>query len=167
MIDCLEKPVDLRGCHLAPLEEEAARALCTDLSAMDPWLTLGYQPGTLYRYLTRQDSCLARMGVFVNGTPAGILCVRYPWLVGANLELLALRSGFQGTGLGAEVLGWLTERSRPLGSSLWTTVSSFNAGARRFYARHGFEAVACLPDLIKPGFDELLLRKRLEARSSG
>jgi GNAT superfamily N-acetyltransferase len=128
---------------------------------MDPWRTLGYQSGGLLRYLTRPDPGLARVAAFVDGSLAGILCVRYPWLAGPNLELLAILRGFQGLGIGAELMGWMVERSRPFGSNLWTTVSSFNAGARRFYARHGFEPVADLPDLVKPGFSELLLRKRL------
>jgi len=46
----------------------------------------------------------------------------------------------------------------PCGSRI--SVSSFNTEARRFYERQGFAEVALLPDLIKPGFDEVLMRRR-------
>jgi hypothetical protein len=39
--------------------------------------------------------------------------------------------------------------------------SEFNARAIEFYERHGFDRVGAIPDLISPGFAELLLRKRL------
>jgi diamine N-acetyltransferase len=163
MVENFEQPVVLQCCELSHLTEEAAKALSVALAEMDPWLSLGYQPGGLYRYLTRSDAGLARRAVFSSGALSGVVCVRYPWLCGANLELLALLPGFQGLGMGAELLGWLSEEARSLASNLWTTVSSFNTAAQQFYARHGFETVARLDDLVKPGFDEFLLRKRLEA----
>lgn len=163
MVESFGQPVVLRCCSLSLLTAEEAKPLSVALADMDPWLTLGYQSGGLYSYLTRPDAGLARYAVYAPGELSGIVCVRYPWLCGANLELLAILPGFQGLGIGAGLLGWLTEEARMLASNLWTTVSSFNTAAQRFYVRQGFETVARLNDLVKPGYDELLLRKRLEA----
>jgi ribosomal protein S18 acetylase RimI-like enzyme len=45
--------------------------------------------------------------------------------------------------------------------NLWLCVSAFNSRAIAFYERQGFQPVADLPDLVTPGFAELLMRKRL------
>jgi ribosomal protein S18 acetylase RimI-like enzyme len=145
---------------------ESAKALSAFLADMDPWLTLGYRPSVLHRYLTRPDPALSRQAVFMKDSLAGVVCIRYPWLCGASLELLALLAGFQGKGAGAEILEWLEAQARRLAPNLWATVSSFNTEAQRFYARHGFETAAYLEDLIQSGFDEILLRKRLRSAAA-
>jgi hypothetical protein len=40
-------------------------------------------------------------------------------------------------------------------------VSEFNGGARKLYERNGYHAVAAAPDVVRDGFAELLMRKRL------
>jgi diamine N-acetyltransferase len=166
LVENFEQPVVLGRCSLCHLTVEAAQPLSVALAEMDPWLTLGYQSEGLFRYLTRSDAGLARYAVFATGELSGIVCVRHPWLCGANLELFAILPGFQGAGMGAELMDWLTEEARLLGSNLWTTVSSFNTAAQRFYARCGFETVVRIEDLVKPGYDELLLRRRLKAAAA-
>ncbi|MHC1745360.1 MAG: GNAT family N-acetyltransferase [Syntrophobacteraceae bacterium] len=165
MVEGVEWPVELRSCRLAPVTSETAGALSISLSQMDPWRTLGYLADGLRRYLLREDPGLARTAVFKAGELAGVVCVRSPWLRGASLELLAVLPECRGEGVGAEIMGWIEDRALPVGPNLWTTVSSFNVEAQRFYERCGFEPVACLTDLIKSGFDELLLRKRLKTCS--
>ncbi|HET6675898.1 MAG TPA: GNAT family N-acetyltransferase [Nitrospiraceae bacterium] len=46
-------------------------------------------------------------------------------------------------------------------NNLCACVSDFNAGARRFYHRHGFLEVGPLPDLLVHGSAEILLRKTI------
>ena len=91
---------------------------------------------------------------------AGAMTVRWPWLHGPYLELLAVLPEAQGRGLGGALLGWLIAQV-PSSRNLWVAVSAFNTGARRFYARHGFVEVGTVPGLVRDGFDEILLRKAL------
>jgi GNAT superfamily N-acetyltransferase len=151
---------ELGVCRLAPMDEAAAAWLGERLAAMDPWRRLGYAPDRLRGYLATDSPALARYRIDVEGALAGALTVRWPWLHGPYLELLAILPESQGRGLGSALVHWLEAQA---GSSrnLWVAVSAFNAGARRFYARHGFVEVGAVPGLVRDGFDEILLRKRL------
>lgn len=52
-----------------------------------------------------------------------------------SVEQLYLEPGWTGRGIGSVLIGLAKER-RPAGLELWTF--QVNAGARRFYERHGF-----------------------------
>jgi diamine N-acetyltransferase len=131
------------------------------LPQMNPWATLGYSSTSFMRYFRRDDPALQRLSACVNGSLAGAICVRYPWLMGAYLEFIALFPEFQGKGIGSEILHLIEERARPHSNNLWTLVSSFNGDARRFYERNGFVAIVSIPALIKDGYDEVLMRKMI------
>jgi GNAT superfamily N-acetyltransferase len=64
--------------------------------------------------------------------------VGYVAVDGDELNDLYVRPGFQGRGVGTTLLGQAKALS-PSGLSLWAFQR--NAGARRFYERHGFVAV--------------------------
>jgi GNAT superfamily N-acetyltransferase len=146
---------DLGVCQLREITPEDAAWAGPELAAREPWLTLGYAAAPLTTYLDRGDPCLARLTVWVGGERAGVVALRYPWLRGPFLELLAITR--PGQGLGTAVVAWLARRST---DNLWTSCTSFNTAARRFYERQGFVEAAVIPDLIKPGFDEVLMRMR-------
>ena len=67
------------------------------------------------------------------GALAGILVLEHDWI--AHLYVDPARTG---RGIGSRLLE-LAKHERPHGLRLWTFAS--NAGARRFYARHGFVEV--------------------------
>jgi GNAT superfamily N-acetyltransferase len=69
---------------------------------------------------------------------AGDVVVGFMALRGASIEQLYLRRPWTGRGIGSRFMALARERS-PQGLELWTF--QVNAGARRFYERHGFEAV--------------------------
>jgi GNAT superfamily N-acetyltransferase len=143
------------------VKRSEAHSLAAELVTMDPWRTLEYQADALARYLSRPDPTLWRFTIRSSGHRAGVLCLRYPWLKGVYLELLALFPSHQGLGLGREIMSWTEEKARPHAKNFWVMVSSFNHRARRFYEDLGFVEVACLQNLIKEGYDELLHRKIL------
>jgi GNAT superfamily N-acetyltransferase len=64
------------------------------------------------------------------GTVVGILVLHERWL-----EQLYVEPTLTGRGIGAGLVR-LAKRQRPQGLQLWTFAS--NAGAQRFYERHGF-----------------------------
>jgi ribosomal protein S18 acetylase RimI-like enzyme len=72
---------------------------------------------------------------------------------------LAVLPDWQGRGIGSVILRRIEEEMKP--KNVWVCVSSFNRAAERFYIRNGFEHVGPLPGLLRPQFDELLMRKRL------
>ena len=151
----------LPSCSLASLTENEAESLSNQLAAMVPWLTLGYSAEGLLWYLLRPDPALFRFVIFVGPTAKGLVCVRYPWLRGPSLELLAVLDDHQRRGLGREIISWMQAQCPKAAPNIWTLTSSFNAGARSFYRSLGFSEMVSLPDLISSGFDEILLRKML------
>lgn len=153
--------MELPHCSLVVLDEDRSVSLSRRLAEMDPWRTLGYRSESLLNYLHRKDSGLDRHAIVIEGQTAGVLSVRYPWLMGPYIELFAVLPRYSGRGLGGEVLRWVECRFQGNSRNLWATVSAFNTPARAFYQGQGFEEVAPLRDLVTPGFDEILLRKHL------
>ena len=84
------------------------------------------------------------------------------WLRGLYLQLLAVLPTAQNRGIGAFVLRSLeTEAVSDGGRHVWIMVSEYNGGARKFYVRNGYHAIADAPDVVRDGFIELLMRKRV------
>ena len=154
-----ENRYSLPSCTLHRLREKEAGPVAERLSAIDPWLTLGYRPESLRDYLIRPDPAKHCFVIEVEGRVAGAISIRHPWLDGPYLELFAVFPDHQGAGLGAEMLAWWQEQSFQVAKNLWVLVSSFNKPARGFYLRQGFVEIGTLKDLVRDGCDEILLRK--------
>lgn len=149
-------------CSLRRLEREPDADLAArTLAGMDPWRTLGYSHRGLFQYLSRLDPALHRYLVEVPGQCAGLVCVRYPWLFGPCLELLALFPSSQKIGIGSTLLQWIEKEVQASSRNIWTLVSSFNTSAQAFYQKAGFVPVAHLDALVAVEHTEVLLRKRL------
>ena len=157
--DCL---IRLGSCDLErSLSSEQAHELAELLAGMDPWLTLGFSAQGLYDYLDRVDDGLIRYAVSVDEKTVGVLAIRYPWLRGPYVELLAVAKAYQGRGVGKAILTWLEQEVKPFHRNLWVVASSFNQPAIAAYEHFGFSKVGLLEDLVKDEFDEILLRKKL------
>ncbi|MGV1015344.1 MAG: GNAT family N-acetyltransferase [Methyloceanibacter sp.] len=151
---------DLGGARFEPLAAGDSARLAKAIVAMPPWSVMNYPADSMAQFLAATSDSVSRYRVVVDGEDAGIVSVRYPWLKGPYLELLALLPKFQGQGLGARILAWFEqEAARHEARNLWVCASSFNQGALRLYERHGFQPVATLPGLVVDGYDEILLRK--------
>ncbi len=151
---------ELKGARLVTLEPSACVTLAAAIVAMPPWSVMHYPADVLARFLASPDGGVSRYLVEVGGKQAGAVSVRYPWLKGPYLELLAILPEFQGAGIGSAILGWFEQEAMRLGArNLFVCASSFNARALRFYARHGFQPAATLRGLVADGYNEILLRK--------
>ena len=128
---------------------------------------MNYPADALARFLASSDGGVSRYLVEIGGKQAGAVSVRYPWLKGPYLELLAILPAYQGAGVGSAILGWFEQEAiRLRARNLFVCASSFNARALRFYGRHGFQPAATLHGLVADGYDEILLRKS-PARRTG
>ncbi len=146
--------------QLRLLQENEIPFIAAALAAMDPWKALNYPAADLARYLRAIDPALRRYAAHSSaGNLAGVICVRYPWLRGPYLELLGLTADHQGLGLGGELMEWFTQQARLSARNAWVVVSVFNRRAHKFYQCHGFTEVGVIEGLIKPGYQEILLRK--------
>lgn len=152
---------DQDGLTIEPFHPRDAAEMSRVLASMEPWRKLGYKPEALAFYLLRADPSLKRCSITLAGKISGVLTVRFPWLFGPFIELIALFDNCRRKGYGRQLIDWVC-RSYPASPNLWATVSSFNRDAQEFYRRTGFEQAAVLEDLIKQGWHEILLRKRLQ-----
>ena len=136
------------------------------LSGSDPWLTLG----------RGFDACLAACTSSLDvleiaesaGERCGLVLVRPAGVAGAPyIVSIAVAPAFRGRGIGAALLEHVERTYRGRSRHLFLCVSSFNLRARRFYERHGFEAVGTLKAFLIEAADEILMYKRLvpEARA--
>jgi ribosomal protein S18 acetylase RimI-like enzyme len=146
------------------LDPELAAGVGAALARMDPWLTLGSSAESLAEGLCKSSPDLVRVLALESDTILGIAGVRCPWLRGAYIEFLAVLPQAQGRGIGAALLERVEGTYRGRVGNLWLCVSGFNDPAQRFYARHGFVPVGTIPDLLKAGEDEILMRKVLAVR---
>jgi GNAT superfamily N-acetyltransferase len=153
--------VPLAGCELTrSLSIADAELLSEAFSLSQPWLTLGVSATGLKNYFLRDDAYLYRYAVRVDEQLAGVICVRYPWLRGAYIELLGLLDSYRGQGIGADILRWVETETHQQSNNLWLLTSSFNQQALQFYQRQGFQQIGVVEGLVHPEHDEILLRKR-------
>lgn len=136
------------------------------LSGSEPWLTLG----------RGFDACLAACTSSLDvleiaesaGERCGLVLVRPAGVAGAPyIVSIAVAPAFRSRGIGAALLEHVERTYRGRSRHLFLCVSSFNLRARRFYERHGFEAVGTLKAFLIEAADEILMYKRLvpEARA--
>ncbi len=81
--------------------------------------------------------------------------------LGGYLRLIAVLDPAQGRGTGAALLAAFEAEVAKASAHAFLLVSDFNAGAQRFYERHGYARVGPLPGLVLPGVAEVLYWKRL------
>jgi GNAT superfamily N-acetyltransferase len=84
----------------------------------------------------------------------------------AYLRLLLVADDRQRAGLGAALLAAAETAARAVANHLALLATTDNAGARRFYERHGYRHVGDLPGLARPGVDEALYWKTLRPRGA-
>jgi ribosomal protein S18 acetylase RimI-like enzyme len=137
-----------------------ARRQAAWIVAIEPWKGLGYQAAPLGRYLAR----LARGGeVWIarerGGAPHGVVVATDGFLLGGFIALLAVRPEASGQGLGARLVAHVEARTFARRRWLFVSCDAGNRAALRFYRRQGFTRVGRLPDLVRAGRVELLLRK--------
>jgi ribosomal protein S18 acetylase RimI-like enzyme len=78
---------------------------------------------------------------------------------------IAVATGEQGRGVGGALLAYAEAKIREAGGRLIIIETSSQAGYQktsRFYAKHGYQTIACLPDFYAPGDDKVIRQKRLE-----
>ena len=153
---------DGRRLALDPMDDGAAMRLAPLVAAIGPWAHYGYPAATLTAFLNGEMGESHRFAIQCGSEIAGAVVIRYPWLAGPYLQMLAVLPAFQRQGIGERILDWYAAEARAAGQrQVWLCVSGVNAGAQRFYRTHGYELTATLDSLMRDGDDELLMRRRL------
>jgi len=89
----------------------------------------------------------------------GIAVVDDGVLLGGFIALLAVRPEWSGQGLGRALVEHVAAQTFAARRWLYVSCDGNNAAALRFYRKLGFSRVGRLPDLVRQGRTEILLRK--------
>jgi GNAT superfamily N-acetyltransferase len=102
------------------------------------------------------------------GRPAGLAWfLRQGTLgMGGYLKLMAVLPGAQARGTGTALLRAFEAEVAATSAHGFLLCSDFNAGARRFYERHGWRRVGALPGLVLADVAEVIYWKRLRSSRS-
>ena len=138
---------------------EDGPAVIEILADSEPWKTLGYHAADWQPLFSPLPAGREGYVMEARGAVAGIALVTPRVLLGDYLELLAVAPVARDRGLGRQLLTHVEGIVFGRVKNLFVCVSDFNEGARRFYARHGYEVIGSLPDLLVPGRAEILMRK--------
>jgi ribosomal protein S18 acetylase RimI-like enzyme len=161
-------PTAAAPVRIARARPAQARAQAPWIVEMDPWHGLGYQAAPLGRWLARgareQEVWLAAAPRAAPSGAAGIegiLVLETPFLLGGFIALLAVRPQSAGRGIGRALVAQARQRIFVAAGKRWLYVSAdgANRAALAFYRKLGFARVGRLPDLIRPGRTEILLRR--------
>lgn len=150
---------------VAPLDAALSAPLAAEIANMDPWRRYGFAAERLQGFIAQPSPQAQRYLVREETRVLGVVVLKPGWMFGTYLNFLAVLAAGQGRGIGGGVLEWMhAEGVRRGERNQFVATSAFNAGALRFYQRHGFARVADLPGLIRDDETEILLRRRLLPR---
>jgi ribosomal protein S18 acetylase RimI-like enzyme len=113
--------------------------------------------GSGYQTLVAQDGAAIKGYICYGSTPL----TEGTW----DVYWIAVSAGEQGKGVGRALMACAEAKIREArGRLIIIETSSLESyqKTRRFYAKYGYQAIACLPDFYAPGDDKLILQKRLE-----
>jgi len=82
------------------------------------------------------------------------------------LRLLVVDRAWSGGGIGGALLDAVEARAFAAAADLFLLVTDDNTAAQRFYARRGFAEVGRLPDYVRSGITEVVMRKRAPEKAA-
>jgi ribosomal protein S18 acetylase RimI-like enzyme len=144
---------------IRPMHSDDREAVVHLLGESDPWTTLGYTTEDWHRIFGPIPQGRDSYVIESDGRVAGIAIVREKFLLGDYLELLGVARWARGTGLGGRLLGHIESVVFGRTKNLFACVSDFNAVARAFYQKQGYQEIGPMPNFLIPGSAEILLRK--------
>lgn len=152
----------LSCCKLVPINDAAAKFLAHQMVLTPPWNKLSYSETSLSCYLTKKSSDFFCFAIKNNCDLIGVICLKYPWLKGAYIELLFILQNFQQKSLGTFLINWIENQLNITdNNNIWALVSEFNTNAIQFYIKNGFKKIGLVEDYIQQGSNEILIRKIL------
>lgn len=148
------RPEQAKGCESIFLNSSIYERYFKDAGRLEGSLRRAAERGELYLAVDENGQAAGAMRVVMGG-----FCGLYPYL-----SLIGVRDTFRGRGVGSFLMENLERMAREAGASRVTLmVSDFNIEAQAFYRRRGYWLLGNLPQAVKPGIDELVMVKDLNA----
>jgi ribosomal protein S18 acetylase RimI-like enzyme len=146
--------------EIAPATEAERDWLASLLARSEPWITLGATEEDCWS-ACHDAEYLLYVG-HRDGRPCGAISLQRRGVASSPyVKFIVVEEGDRGAGVGSALLLFAEDLFRREARHMFLCVSSFNRRARSFYERHGYLAVAELPDYVVDGAAEVLMHKRL------
>ena len=138
---------------------EDRAAVIAMLAGSEPWKQLGYGETDWNKLFDPLPAGREGFVIESGGAVAGFALLRPKFLMGDYLELLVVAPAARSNGLGSALLKHIESLVFVRVKNLFACVSDFNAEARKFYQKNGYQEIGPMPNLLIPGSAEMLLRK--------
>ena len=152
---------------IRPYRPEDRTAIVAMLAESEPWKKLGYTDSDWRKLFDPLPAGREGYVIESGGTMAGFALLRPKFLMGDYLELLVVAPPARSTGLGSALLAHIEKLVFARVKNLFACVSDFNAEARRFYKKNGYQEIGPMPNFLIPGSSEMLLRKTVGPTKTG
>jgi [ribosomal protein S18]-alanine N-acetyltransferase len=152
----------MKPLEIKPTTNPSDFAVCAAMmAATDPWITLGMDQADCLKAF---DGDYRQVYLVKNGEDLmGFVILQPQGTFKGYIQTICIDKVYGGKGYGTQVLQFCEEVILKYSPNIFICVSSFNHGAIKLYTDFGFELVGELPDFVKAGFTELLLRKTVGA----
>jgi len=142
-----------------PYRPEDRAAIVTMLADSEPWRKLGYNDTDWKKLFDPLPAGREGFVIESGGVTEGFALLRPKFLMGDYLELLVVAPSARSHGLGSALLTHIEGVVFTRAKNLFACVSDFNAEARKFYQKNGYQEIGPMPNFLIPGSAEILLRK--------
>ena len=78
------------------------------------------------------------------------------------LHIIAVKEEYRDRGIGKVLLDYSERIASGMADKIFLVVADYNAEAKRFYQRNGYQQVGEIPNLYRPGITEYLMAKNLK-----
>ncbi len=127
------------------------------MASTDPWITLGMN---LKDCRTAFEGSYRELYIAKNETGiVGFVILQLQGSFKGYIQTLCVRKDARGMGLGTQILQFCESKIESISPNIFICVSAFNKAALQLYLHVGFEIIGELPNFVKQGFTEILLRK--------
>jgi ribosomal protein S18 acetylase RimI-like enzyme len=145
---------------ICPLHSSDEAHACARLMAdSEPWMTLRRSFDGCLRLLS--DPAKEVHVAYSGSTLVGFVVLHLGGPFNGYLQAIAVMPQWRGLGIGEKLIHFTEQRIFRESPNVFLCVSSFNAGARKLYARLGYEHVGEFKNYILNGHSEFLMRKTL------
>jgi ribosomal protein S18 acetylase RimI-like enzyme len=143
---------------IRPLRDTAEARFCAAFMAgSEPWLTLGLTEDQVFQRLT--DSSRQIQIAELKNQVVGALILFLDGPLNGYIQTIAVHPDWRNRGIGQQIMRLAEAIIFKQSPNVFLCVSSFNHGAQKFYERLGYERVGELPNFLRHGFGEIILRK--------
>lgn len=146
---------------IRPYKPEDRTAIVAMLASSEPWKKLGYTDADWQKLFAPLPAGREGFVIESGGAVAGFALLRPKFLMGDYLELLVVAPSARSNGLGSALLKHIEGLVFARMNNLFACVSDFNAEARKFYQKNGYQEIGPMPNFLIPGSAEMLLRKTI------